>query len=128
MHETPGGSRTWTAATERSRTRGRRPDSRLRSRSVKLVGASKITSTRSRSTSPTAGSRGGRRTNQMPQWSYLHFAEVRESDLKRQYANRDVEETPLQSFLNMYGQSNWELIHVGRPSSDSYELIFKAPA
>lgn len=57
-------------------------------------------------------------------WEYLHFKNISEPTMKSE-ANPEDGETALQAFLNMYGDSNWELVHVGRPTSSSYDLIFK---
>jgi hypothetical protein len=57
-------------------------------------------------------------------WEYLHFKDKTESAMRREAPPND-DETPLQAFLNVYGRSNYELVYVGRPSTTSYELIFK---
>lgn len=57
-------------------------------------------------------------------WEYMHFKNVTEARMKEE-AHPTPAQTPLEAFLNMYGNSNWELIYVAR-SGSSYELIFKS--
>lgn len=60
-------------------------------------------------------------------WNYLHFENLRVTEIREQAGvPKDPDETPLQAFLDMYGDSNWELIYVAHEGS-RYELIFKQP-
>lgn len=56
-------------------------------------------------------------------WNYLHFENLPASELGPAALADD--ESALQSFLNRYGASGWELVYCER-NNGSYELIFKS--